>query len=257
MKIAVDVRRIRDFGVGTYIRNLLNALSQVSDGHDYNLICCGEDKPRFAELPDNFRTVIYNRRDSSRLDHLDLPRLLHKIGADLTHIPFHRVPFLMPKPYLVTIHDLGSLFFDEAAGLLHAAREYRLKRGLLRADRIIAVSGATQRDVANLVPDVGSRIRLIYNAPDPQFLEHGLPSDARAADPTQPRASGREFLSATRFAIRSCFTPVPSARRRTFPGSSKPLRWRAVRLKIFLLIRICGSSSSVTRFRGTPTCAVP
>jgi len=39
VKIAVDVRRIRDFGVGTYIRNLLNALSQVSDGHDYDLIC--------------------------------------------------------------------------------------------------------------------------------------------------------------------------------------------------------------------------
>jgi len=183
VKIAVDVRRIRDFGVGTYIRNLLNALSHVSTGHDYSLICCPEDKSRFAELPSNFRTIVYRRRDSSRWDHFDVPRLLHQIGADITHIPFHRVPLLMPKPYLVTIHDLGSLFFDEAAGLLHAAREYRLKRGLLRADSIIAVSGATQRDVANLVPEVASRIQLIYNAPDPQFLEHGLPSDARAAGP--------------------------------------------------------------------------
>lgn len=183
MKIAVDVRRIRDFGVGTYIRNLLHALSQVSAGHDYDLICRAEDQSRFRELPANFRTIIYKHHDSSRWDHFDLPRLLRRIGADITHIPFHRVPLFMPKPYLVTIHDLGSLFFDDAAGLLHAAREYRLKRGLLRANKIIAVSGATQRDLTNFVPEVSGRISLIYNAPDPQFLLHGLPSDARAAGP--------------------------------------------------------------------------
>ena len=189
MKIAVDVRRIRDFGVGTYIRNLLQALAQVSSGHDYALICSAEDKPQFAELPANFRTVIYNRQDSSRWDHIGLPGLLHRIDADITHIPFHRVPLLMPKPYVVTIHDLGSLFFDDAAGLLHAAREYRLRRGLLRAGSIIAVSGATQRDVANLVPEIAGRIRLIYSAPDPQFMEHRLPSDARTGG---PEAASRE-----------------------------------------------------------------
>ena len=184
MKIAVDVRRIRDFGVGTYIRNLLQSLSSIGSEHQYDLICCQEDKPQFSALPKNFRTAIYNRRDSSRLDHLDLPRLLHKLAPDITHIPFHRVPLLMPKPYLVTIHDLSSLFFDEASGMLHAARAFRLRRGLERAHRIIAVSGATQRDVTNLVPSAAQRIRLIYNAPDPQFMEHHrLPSDARAAGP--------------------------------------------------------------------------
>jgi glycosyltransferase involved in cell wall biosynthesis len=189
VKIAVDVRRIRDFGVGTYIRNLLNAIAQTGPHNDYALISRAEDQAQFSELPENFRTVVYKRDDSSRLDHLTLPRLIHALGADLTHIPFHRVPLFMPRPYLVTIHDLGSLFFDDASGILHAARAYRLRRGLERARRIIAVSGATQRDVVNLVPDVEARVRLIYSAPDPQFLEHGLPSDARSAG---PQAAARE-----------------------------------------------------------------
>ena len=189
MKIAVDVRRVRDFGVGTYIRNLLQALAKVSCGHEYDLICRPEDKPLLAGLPDHFRPVPYHRVDSSRWDHLDLPRLIARLGADLTHIPFHRVPLLMPRPYVVTIHDLGSLFYDDARRFLHAARAYRLKRGLQRAARIIAVSGATQRDVLNLVPEVEGRTQLIYNAPDPQFLEHRLPSDARSAGPD---ASARE-----------------------------------------------------------------
>jgi glycosyltransferase involved in cell wall biosynthesis len=64
-----------------------------------------------------------------------------------------------------------------------------LRRGLRRAERIIAVSGATQRDVVNLVPEVENRVRLIHNAPDPQFLERRLPSDARAAG---PEAAARE-----------------------------------------------------------------
>jgi len=189
VKIALDVRRVRDFGVGTYIRNLLHALSQIGSQHDYALISRAEDKQQFAELPDNFRAIPCKYQDSSRLDHLALPHLLHSIHADITHIPFHRVPLFMPKPYLVTIHDLGSLFFDEASGALHAAHKYRLRRGLERAERIIAVSSATQRDVINLAPEVESRVRLIYNAPDPQFLERRLPSDARAAG---PEAAARE-----------------------------------------------------------------
>ena len=203
MKIAVDVRRIRDFGVGTYIRNLLHALSKIGMNHEFALICCEADKPQFTGLGPNFQTVIYDRRDSSRLDHLTLPHLTRRIGADVTHIPFHRVPMFMRKPYLVTIHDLSSMFFDEASGLLHAARTFRLKRGLERADRIIAVSGATQRDVTNLVPQASGRIRLIYNAPDPQFMEHRLPGDARAAGPDAAARERHRILE--RYQIRYPF----------------------------------------------------
>jgi glycosyltransferase involved in cell wall biosynthesis len=82
---------------------------------------------------------------------------------------------------VVTIHDLSSVFYDDATGMMHALRVFRLKRGLDRAARIIAVSGATQRDVVNLVPPAADRVRLIYNAPDPQFLERGKSGDPASA----------------------------------------------------------------------------
>jgi glycosyltransferase involved in cell wall biosynthesis len=170
VKIAIDTRRIRDFGVGTYIRNLLQALSVADSGNRYALICSPEDAPLFAHLPASFETVPYTRRDSSRIDHFELPRLIHRLRADVTHVPFHRIPLLLEKPYAVTIHDLSSLFFDDAKGFLHEARTFRLRRGLERAGGIIAVSGATRRDIMTLVPTVSERIRLIYNAPDPLFL---------------------------------------------------------------------------------------
>ena len=116
MKIAIDARRIRDFGVGTYIRNLLQALAAAGTDHHYHLICSPEDTPQFADLPANFETVVYARRDSSRLDHFELPRLIRRLRADVTHIPFHRVPLFLEKPYAVTIHDFSSLFYDDASG---------------------------------------------------------------------------------------------------------------------------------------------
>ena len=52
-------------------------------------------------------------------------------------------------------------------------RRYRFRRGLARASRVIAVSESTKRDVeaaTGLPPD---RIRRVYNAPDPVFLDGG------------------------------------------------------------------------------------
>jgi glycosyltransferase involved in cell wall biosynthesis len=170
VKIALDVRRIRDFGVGTYIRNLLQALAAENADHDFQLICSRQDMDQLPGLPSNFHVAVYDRRDASRAEHFALPRFLAKLRVDLTHIPFHRVPLLMRQPYVVTIHDLSSVFYDDATGILHAARVFRLKRGLERAARIITVSGATQRDVVNLAPKASDRVHLIYNAPDPQFL---------------------------------------------------------------------------------------
>jgi glycosyltransferase involved in cell wall biosynthesis len=185
VKIALDVRRIRDFGVGTYIRNLLQAMAAENAPHQFHLICSADDRQQLPALPANFCVEEYNCRDSSRADHLSLPHLLRKLKVDLTHIPFHRVPLLMSKPYVITIHDLSSLFYDDATGMLHAARVFRLKRGLERAGRVIAVSGATRRDVVNLVPPAADRVRLIYNAPDPQFI-------AGASSREGPAATARE-----------------------------------------------------------------
>ena len=93
----------------------------------------------------------------------------------------------MPKPYVVTVHDMGRLLFDEGSNSMRNLRRFRLRRGLLRADRIIAVSSATRRDIHNVVGVPEDEVRVVYNAPDPRFFEHGHLADARAAGP-QARA---------------------------------------------------------------------
>ena len=53
------------------------------------------------------------RNDHSFIDHLAFPMFLRGLSPDLVHIPLNRVPLLMIKPYVVTIHDMANLFFEE------------------------------------------------------------------------------------------------------------------------------------------------
>ncbi len=187
MKIAIDARRLRDFGIGTYIRNLVTAIAAIDSESEYLLVSLPEDEPLLRNLPSNFRPIPCTRTDTDRLDHIAFPWLIRQLSPDLCHIPLNRVPLFMPRPYIVTVHDMGRLLFDEANDAIRSLRRFSLRRGLLRADRVIAVSSATRRDIHNVVGVPEDDVRVVYNAPDPRFFEHGHLADARAAGP-QARA---------------------------------------------------------------------
>jgi len=173
LHIAIDARRTRDFGVGTYIRGLVRALAELDTVNRYTLVSAPADLKGFEGLPENFRPAGYARTDSSPLDNVAFPLFLRGLRPDLAHIPLNRVPLLMIRPYVVTIHDMAHLRYaieGAGSGLRMSLRTYRFRRGLERAARVVAVSEATKRDVENLMGVSPSRIRRVYNAPDPGFL---------------------------------------------------------------------------------------
>src|ERR1035438_2056765 len=169
--IVIDARRIRDFGIGTYIRSLVQALGGIDHNNQYTLVSGAADVRTLAGLPDNFRSAVYRRDDHSALDHVAFPLFLRGLSPDLVHIPLARVPLLMIRPYVVTIHDLANLFFEEETSNFRMhLRRFRFGRGLRRAARVIAVSEATKRDVESQMGVDPSRITRVYNAPDPAFV---------------------------------------------------------------------------------------
>ena len=177
--IVIDARHIRDFGVGTYIRSLVHALSEIDTVNRYTLVSAAGDVKTLVGLPENFHTAVYERRDSDDFDNIAFPVFLRGLAPDLVHIPLNRVPLLMIRPYVVTIHDMANLLFEEEPSKLRMQlRRFRFRRGLVRASRVIAVSEATKRDVERLMGVPPRRIRRVYNAPDPGFLErHAAGSD--------------------------------------------------------------------------------
>ncbi len=66
MRIVIDIRRIRDFGVGTYIRNLVPALSLVDRENEYLLVRLPADAHELPGLGPNFRNVFFEKTDADR-----------------------------------------------------------------------------------------------------------------------------------------------------------------------------------------------
>ncbi|HLY19384.1 MAG TPA: glycosyltransferase family 1 protein, partial [Bryobacteraceae bacterium] len=169
---------VRDFGIGTYIRGLLHALADIDQSDEYTLVALPDDVASFAMLPANFQAIAYRRADSRKRNHLAFPWFLRSLSPSLVHIPLNQVPLFMTEPYVVTIHDMASLLFGTGSGMRVHARRFLLRRGLLRARRIMAVSDTTRRDVHDALGIPADRIRLVYNAPNPDFF---LPAEGDRA----------------------------------------------------------------------------
>ena len=122
LRIVIDVRHIKDFGIGTYIRNLVEALGELDHGESVS--ARRPTTPMFPicrRLPDNFETVVYHEPQRSHTGTTSRIRgSLKSFAPDLVHLPLNDVPLLMRNPYVVTIHDMSSFLFDGRTG---SARE--------------------------------------------------------------------------------------------------------------------------------------
>jgi len=178
LRIVLDSRRVADFGIGTYIRNLVRSLARVDAGNRYTLITPAHAVPEFANLPANFEQAAFEPAHNGGLSQFGFSMFLRKLEGDVYHIPLNAVPLWMPKPYLVTIHDMSTLLFPNQIGYRNRLRMFYSRRGLLRADRVIAVSTATRRDVETVLGIPPQRLRVIPNAPDPAFCPPVAPGAA-------------------------------------------------------------------------------
>ena len=114
MRIAIDARKLHDYGIGTYVRNLLRHLARLDHETEY----VADLPPRGLggrggarrELPPAARArAVATRCGSSTA----LPYALRRVRAQLFHAPHYVLPPLTPCRSVVTIHDLIHLRFPE------------------------------------------------------------------------------------------------------------------------------------------------
>ena len=173
--IVIDARRMDDFGIGTYIRNLIRAIGAVGDRNRYTVVVPSEQSAGSLATGPNFQSVVFRGAEHGVLHHISFSRFLRSLRADLYHIPLNSVAYWMPQPYVVTIHDMSTLLFRSRGEIRERLHEERYRRGAVRASRVIAVSDSTRRDIEVVLRVDPERIRTIYSAPDPAFSQ--VPED--------------------------------------------------------------------------------
>jgi glycosyltransferase involved in cell wall biosynthesis len=180
MNICIDMRPAlsRPTGVGTYLQNLVRALSEIDQQNEYLLFSSSwKERYKPIDYPPHFK--IKDRRWPVRLlnfgwNHLSFPSIEFVLGTSVqvAHSP---TPLVIPSRKarkVTTVHDL--YFFTQPE---HAVREMKedyprmVKKHCLRSDAIIAVSDHTKKQLVELLEVPSSRIYTIKHGIDPFFLE--------------------------------------------------------------------------------------
>ena len=73
VRIAIDARKLHDFGIGTYIRNLLRQLARLDRETEYVLLCQERDAQACTPLGENFRAVADRSRPYSMREQISIP----------------------------------------------------------------------------------------------------------------------------------------------------------------------------------------
>jgi glycosyltransferase involved in cell wall biosynthesis len=186
VRVAIDIRRITEFGVGTYTRNAIRGLARLDHENEYFLIgipdkiglrgAIGDVGP----LPPNFVTVPGQPNELSLASYLELHRILKENRCDLLHVPhLFWKPQGIPCPYVVTVHDLLDHMYrvNSQSSVKRSLHFQFTKRVLQRAARIFAVSNFSKADTVRLFGVKPNKIEVIYNAIDDRFRQ-GHTSDA-------------------------------------------------------------------------------
>jgi len=169
-----------EFGIGTYMRNVVRTLACLDRESKYFLIGSMAKVAECAPLPPNFHAVALEGRDNTVKGNLDFRAIVRRLGCDVVHIPhLFWIPRGLPCPYVLTVHDLLEHMYPsrDASSWWRSVHFQLTRRALSRASRVLAVSQFTKGEIERIFRIPDERIEVVYNAIDERFL-HGHASQA-------------------------------------------------------------------------------
>ncbi len=164
MKIGFDARMISHPGIGRYIKNIIAAMLELDRADSFSLFGKPEE---LGDFP--LGQIIPYQENIYTLKELFL-NPFGKYNLDILHIPHFNAPLKKPSKLVVTIHDLIYLKNPDSAVFYKRFAAQKIIMNTLRiADRIIAVSENTKKDIIRLFPSAEGKIQVIYEAAGPEF----------------------------------------------------------------------------------------
>ena len=174
-RIGLDARKLTHFGIGSYVRNLLEAVGRnpESAAYRFRVYVPSADREAVPPLPEHFEIVAEESPGYSLSELTRFAWRLMRDRLDLFHATHYVVPPLYRTRAVVTIHDIIHVlypqFLPNRAALLYA--RVMIGRALRRADRIITVSFNSKRDLVDYFGISPARIDVVYNGVAKRFRE--------------------------------------------------------------------------------------
>lgn len=168
MKIAFDLRRIKNPGIGRYMKCLVEAVIESAFEHQYLLVLPPGEEDAITCRSTGVEKISPPLKYYSLREQFDLPRILRRHHIDLLHSPHFNLPLRRVCPSVVTIHDVIYLACREDLPSTLGRMYYRSMMGasVKRADRIITDSEYSKRDIQRFFRVDAARMDVIYPGVD-------------------------------------------------------------------------------------------
>lgn len=170
MRIALDARLLhyQKAGISQYILRLLEGLNGLAIDED--LIILRSRKQKDADLPDTrFGSVPLWTPPHNRFEQFGLRAELSRLHLDLLHSPDFIPLFHRHFRSVITVHDLAFLLYPHLLTRESAHYYGQIDQAVRSADRIIAVSETTKKDVTRLLGAPEERVTVIPEAINPIY----------------------------------------------------------------------------------------
>jgi glycosyltransferase involved in cell wall biosynthesis len=169
MRIAFDLRRIGNPGIGRYMKCLTEAVTAQAPENEYLLIL-PPDGDDLVNAP-GVKKICSPVKYYSVREQVELPRILRRHKVDLLHSPHFLLPLLRSCPAVATIHDVIYLACPQDLPSRVGRLYYRamMKACARMATRIITDSEHSKSEIASYLRADPERIDVIYPGVDPVF----------------------------------------------------------------------------------------
>lgn len=175
MKIAFDLRRIGNPGIGRYMKCLAESVIAQAPDYEYLLILPPEGE-RLVHAP-NAQKLCTGLKYYSFREQFELPRILSRQKVDLLHSPHFLLPLVRPCPAVATIHDVIYMACAEDLPSRAGRLYYRLMMNVCSrmATRIITDSVYSKNEITRYLHGDPTKIEVVYPAVDSFFQSPAAP----------------------------------------------------------------------------------
>ena len=176
MHIVLDARKYLDFGIGTYIQNLV---AEIAQREKLTLLVSPEDAPRIDAIPGVVLKISSAGKYSVK-ELFSIASDANALAADLFHAPHYTVPFGLRMPCVTTIHDILHIRGKKYFSPLQQGYARAVAGHACRASAAIIVDSQFTRDeLLDVFQVEEKKIHVIHLGVSPLYAQHPADEEIR------------------------------------------------------------------------------
>jgi glycosyltransferase involved in cell wall biosynthesis len=170
-------------GATGYMINLLRCLARMDHENEYFIFTSDASRHLFEFPQENFHFIscwASNERRGLRIaaQHLQIPRLVHKLGLDVFNEPANVAPLTLSCPLVLTIKTMHHIHFANEIGWSRALfRKSMVYTSAHKADCIIANSISNRDDIVRYLRVPSEKVVIIHEAVNKDQFRTDIPEE--------------------------------------------------------------------------------